>query len=334
MFYQCFFCVNLWLTKVFRIKEAISAVQLYFQRYFVNLEDVDLKGDNDEAVRKELKEWWKWMKNYRVWEANRKVFLYPENYIRPELRDTKTPEFKTLENALLQGEMNRETIESGFNGYLDSFANIGNLKIAGANVYDDGTDNVLILFGHTHVDPLQYYYRTAKFSSDDNVNTTSWTPWEKVGATINSTRVFPVNFLGRLMVFWIEIVEFEESKGKITQKNGDQYAEVGENKKTLKYRVQVKYSFYNYSNQWSPPQTLENKIELEYKVDAAFVDGDEIVLFCGQYCMKTSSSNPNGDVKTIAEVYPTLPATFQSGIDAATVFKLTVRSFFLVVRKI
>jgi SpoVK/Ycf46/Vps4 family AAA+-type ATPase len=29
---------------------------------------------------------WEWRKRYRVWEANRKVFLYPENWIEPELR--------------------------------------------------------------------------------------------------------------------------------------------------------------------------------------------------------------------------------------------------------
>jgi ATPase family associated with various cellular activities (AAA) len=29
---------------------------------------------------------WKWRKNYRVWDANRKIFIYPENWIEPELR--------------------------------------------------------------------------------------------------------------------------------------------------------------------------------------------------------------------------------------------------------
>ena len=29
---------------------------------------------------------WLWSKRYRVWEANRKIFLYPENWIEPELR--------------------------------------------------------------------------------------------------------------------------------------------------------------------------------------------------------------------------------------------------------
>ena len=37
---------------------------------------------------------WAWLKRYRLWQANRKRFLYPENYIEPELRDDKTPQFE------------------------------------------------------------------------------------------------------------------------------------------------------------------------------------------------------------------------------------------------
>jgi hypothetical protein len=40
-------------------------------------------------VRWKPKEW-EWMKNYRVWKANRKVFLYPENWVEPEPRDDKS----------------------------------------------------------------------------------------------------------------------------------------------------------------------------------------------------------------------------------------------------
>jgi hypothetical protein len=29
---------------------------------------------------------WEWLKRYRVWDANRKIFLYPENWLEPELR--------------------------------------------------------------------------------------------------------------------------------------------------------------------------------------------------------------------------------------------------------
>ena len=45
------------------------------------------------------------MKRYRVWEANRKIFLFPENWLEPEFRDDKTHLFTELEGALLQGDV-------------------------------------------------------------------------------------------------------------------------------------------------------------------------------------------------------------------------------------
>jgi len=32
---------------------------------------------------------WSWLKRYRVWDANRKVFLYPENWLEPDLRPAR-----------------------------------------------------------------------------------------------------------------------------------------------------------------------------------------------------------------------------------------------------
>lgn len=32
---------------------------------------------------------WAWLRRFRVWEANRKVFEQPENWIEPESRDNK-----------------------------------------------------------------------------------------------------------------------------------------------------------------------------------------------------------------------------------------------------
>ena len=42
-------------------------------------------GKQRRQLRKTQAEW-EWRKNYRVWDANRKIFLYPENWIEPELR--------------------------------------------------------------------------------------------------------------------------------------------------------------------------------------------------------------------------------------------------------
>ncbi len=43
---------------------------------------------------------WRWMRSYRVWEANRKEFDHPENWIEPELRSGETPSSEKLESTL------------------------------------------------------------------------------------------------------------------------------------------------------------------------------------------------------------------------------------------
>ena len=40
-----------------------------------------------------MKSSWTWRRNYRVWEANRQVFLFPENWIEPELRSSSSAQF-------------------------------------------------------------------------------------------------------------------------------------------------------------------------------------------------------------------------------------------------
>ncbi|MEM9768905.1 MAG: neuraminidase-like domain-containing protein, partial [Cyanobacteria bacterium P01_D01_bin.71] len=108
-----------------RIVQGIASLQLYVQRCLMNLE----YGINPEKIP--LDEW-KWMKNYRVWEVNRKVFLYPENYIEPELRNTKTPLFKDLEDGLQQGNVTTETVKQAYTTYLNNFAEVANLTIIGS----------------------------------------------------------------------------------------------------------------------------------------------------------------------------------------------------------
>ena len=42
-------------------------------------------GKQGKQLRETESEW-EWLKRYRVWDANRKIFLYPVNWIEPELR--------------------------------------------------------------------------------------------------------------------------------------------------------------------------------------------------------------------------------------------------------
>src|SRR4030095_4686168 len=78
-----------------RIKQAISSAQLFVQRCLLGLEEKQMGGIEvgvpNDAIDRDR---WEWMQRYRVWEANRKVFLYPENWLAPELRDDKSPFYK------------------------------------------------------------------------------------------------------------------------------------------------------------------------------------------------------------------------------------------------
>src|SRR5215470_13898469 len=110
-----------------RTKQAISSVQLFIDRVLLNLEHPNMDEQQPALTLSTdlAKQWRQWRKLYRVWEANRKIFLYPENWIEPELRDDKSPFFVELENELLQNEVTQETAEAAFLNYLHKLDQVG-----------------------------------------------------------------------------------------------------------------------------------------------------------------------------------------------------------------
>ncbi|MDC3958225.1 hypothetical protein KEG38_30480 [Polyangium jinanense] len=172
-----------------RIKQAISSVQTFVQRAFLLLEKDKVELD-EEAARE-----WQWLKSYRVWEANRKVFLYPENWIEPELRDDKTPFFKTLESRLLQGEINAETAESAYLEYLESLHEVGRLDVAAmCHELEDDVD-VLHVIARTAAPPHRYYYRK-------RIDSEYWTAWEKIDLDIPGDHLLATIWNRRLHLLW------------------------------------------------------------------------------------------------------------------------------------
>jgi hypothetical protein len=172
-----------------RIKQAISSVQLFVQRCLMNLETGVSPDDIDSDQ-------WKWRKNYRVWEANRKVFLYPENWIEEGLRDNKSPFFKELESELLQSDLTMDTAETAFLNYLEKLDQVARLEIVG--MHREEEINTLHVFGRTFHTPHMYYYRRLEKSDPGGV----WTPWEKVQVDIEGDHLMPVIWNRRLYIFW------------------------------------------------------------------------------------------------------------------------------------
>ena len=71
------------------------------------------------------------MKRYRVWEANRKVFLWPENWLEPELRDDQSPFFKETMSELLQSDITEDRAATALLNYLSKLEEVAKLEPCG-----------------------------------------------------------------------------------------------------------------------------------------------------------------------------------------------------------
>lgn len=198
-----------------RVVAATNAVQEYVTRITLGLERSELPPDAPGYVAVALSDAgtrsWEWRRAYRVWEANRKVFLWPENYLEPSIRDDKTPLFAELEDALAQGDLDEPSILAAYATYLHGLDELASLKIAGA-YHDVGSDDdVLHLIGVTATDPATFYYRsvTDVASMVDLIarpaapeRGTVWGHWQKLDLASPSRYVSPVVHQGRLYLLW------------------------------------------------------------------------------------------------------------------------------------
>jgi hypothetical protein len=173
-----------------RIAAAIGSVQTFVNRVLLRLEADDVTFTAD-AVRR-----WEPMSTYRVWEANRKVFLYPENWLEPELRPDKTTLFEALETKLLQDTLEPDAIQRALAGYLDSLELVANLEVAA--IYSDFGE--LWILGRTQNTPRQWFVRRRNKSKQ-------WDPWEPLPGQIDSDHVLMIARDGRVQLFWLTVFE-------------------------------------------------------------------------------------------------------------------------------
>ena len=255
-----------------RIKEAIGCLQWYINRCFMHHEPEITFPDKAAA-----QQYWEWMDHYRVWEANRKTFLYPENYIQPELRKERTQLFDELVQTLQQSHVDKDTVSLAVNKYLDRFAEVANLKYAGSYAHHtpDPTDTehpqkTLYILGKTHTQPPHFYYRTGQFNYNalqGGYRVTDWTPWTKIELTINAQFPSPIYAFDKLFVFWVEVKPAPAAAAlaaAAATAPPETYSNEGNagQAKDKRFEATINYSFYNFSKSWAAPQTLGEPILL------------------------------------------------------------------------
>ncbi|REL37867.1 hypothetical protein DYD21_08795 [Rhodohalobacter sp. SW132] len=243
--------------KTSRIKQAISSVQLFIHRCLLNLEQ---QTGNDKGVDPAIidSKQWEWMKRYRVWEANRKVYLHPENWLEPELRDNKSSFFKELESELLQSDITEDRARTVLLTYLEKLDEVAKLDIAGVCLQENqiskegkyyNADDVLHIFGKTQGTGAKYYYR--RFEGG------YFTPWEKVDLDIEGEPILPVIWKDRLFLFWLNIIQkgVRSDKTPISGNGNLIEAEFDSSaiEENSKINVEISLSWSEYFNgEWQP----------------------------------------------------------------------------------
>lgn len=178
-----------------RIRHALSSVQLFIERCLMNLEP----RVSPASIKAKQ---WEWMKRYRLWEANRKVFLWPENWLEPELRDDQSPFFKETMSELLQGDITEDRAAEALVGYLTKLEEVAKLEICGIHYEENrkGTaDDIAHVIARTAGANRKYFYRRREYGY--------WTPWEKINLDIEDNPVLPVVWKNRLFLFWLKLVQ-------------------------------------------------------------------------------------------------------------------------------
>jgi len=271
-----------------RMVQASGSVQLFVQRCFMGLEPqvtVVAHGDDGDSAW----DWWKWMSKYRVWEANRKVFLWPENWIEPQLLTTKSQFFQDLENELLQNDVTQDSAEIAVQNYLLKLDGVAQLEVAGFYQEDDADETIIHVFGRTKgAEPHTYYYRRFDYRQ--------WTPWEKIELDIEGDYLVPAVVNHRLFLFWPifkEVAAPTDGTVKVPKMslNNDSDFTVKKTEKIL--RMYMAVSDYR-NGQWSAKkvsksfaQSFSYSVELEKKfyrfhpVDRSDLDGRFGVAFIG-----------------------------------------------------
>ncbi|HEX4136923.1 MAG TPA: neuraminidase-like domain-containing protein [Bryobacteraceae bacterium] len=192
-----------------RLRLAMSSLQTFVQRCLLNLENGNTTAPAKNVAPNAIRaDWWEWMKRYRVWEANREIFLFPENWMDPELRLDKTDLFQALEGDLLQGDVTSDLVEDSFLTYLKGLDLRARLDIVATYLEQDAVNpglSTLHVLGRTYGHPHKYFYRTY-------VNSV-WSGWLPVSLDIEGDHIALAVWRGRLNVFWLSFVVQAQGPG-------------------------------------------------------------------------------------------------------------------------
>ena len=270
-----------------RVVQAYIAVQIFVERCLMNLEApavvVDLTLDDTW-------EQWSWMKRYRIWEANREVFLYPENWLLESQRPNRTDIYQKLEQDVHQGDSTTDYLETVVLNYIDRLDGIAHLQVTGT--CQDPVTKVIHVVGRSLGDPPVFYLRSMVDGA--------WTGWAQIPIDIKAHQVVPAVYRGRLCLFWLEVKVTNEpqqvlpaAQASTTPPNQevDRYAALG-----------VYFSIFR-NGSWAAAQSAKGKLFDKPMLDGNSVSGSKTVEALYTIKVQTPAPTPGFGASLFVDVF-------------------------------
>jgi len=226
-----------------RVVQAYIAVQIFVERCLMNMEAptvvVNLETDDTWSQ-------WEWMSRYRVWEANREVFLYPENWLIESQRPNRTETYQTFEQEVRQGQSTTDYLETVVLNYIDRLDGLAHLHVTGT--CSDTSGNIYVV-ARTLADPPVFCLRT--------YTNGAWTGWEKIPLDIKAHQVVPYVYRGRICLFWMDVKVSQEPHQNLP---GVQATSNPPSQEVERY-VTLSLNFSIYRNgSWAPAQSTKGSL--------------------------------------------------------------------------
>jgi hypothetical protein len=247
-----------------RIRQAINSVQLFVQRCLLNLED---RGGYDPTsvapAQIDRTTWDRWKGRYSLWAGNREVFLFPENWLLPQVRDDQTPLFTSFASALLQGDVTSDRAETALLDYLKGLDQVARLDIR-AMYREPAQPDVTHVFARTFHTPHKYFYRQL-------INKNTWTPWESVQVDIQGDHLIPIVWEGRLRLMWPvftqQTITPPATDPVVSTTGGSSTSTAGPPAMNY-WKIVLSWSEY-YQGKWQPKQVSADFLLSRFAIDTA-----------------------------------------------------------------
>lgn len=252
------------------VASAIASLQQYINAALMGMEPgYETKVMEDHLIT----QWREINSQYAIWAANQMLTYYPELYIDPSLRMTKSAYFRQLENDINQNKIHIDTTQEAVLGYLASFEEVANLTVINGYINTDDFKNGMYYFiGKSRAESV-YYWRSVDMSQRTykNLNGTdpnrpkfdypqpgAWSDWHKTNLPISASAIErtirPVLFNNRLFVFWVECIDNSPQAVSVKyDKPPDKDKPIATVNANPMLRLNMVYK--KYDDSWSVPQT-------------------------------------------------------------------------------